>query len=211
MVPFGLLGSSDGVGQGFPGHRSSFELVERHVHRITHQLPHALGEDVGGDARVGGDPGHHPGLGDADLPSAQRVVPDPHRTAQLGLLHANVRFGTGQLQVVLHPRLRREEPVVTERLGGVEVVGNGDGGSVGLAAELLDTRRPAAVVAASKRVGSMRSSTANASAQCSITACTQSTDTIEPPPNRTSVTGFAQRPDSSATHVRSSTMLIPPS
>ena len=111
--------------------------------------------------------------------------------AQLGLLHANVRFGAGQLQVVLHPCLGREESVVTERLGGVEVVGNGDGGSVGPAAKLSTPVATWRGVAASKRAGSMRSSNASASAQCSITAAPDRPTPTSPSPNRTSVTGFA--------------------
>ncbi len=51
-------------------------------------------------------------------------------------------FAAGELQVVFHPVLGGEEPEITKRLRGVEVIGDCDGGGVGLAAELFDPGRP---------------------------------------------------------------------
>jgi hypothetical protein len=99
-------------------------------------------EDVGGDAGVGGDACHQPGLGDTDLAGGERRVPDTHCSAQSGFLHAAVGFGAGELQVVLHPRLRGEEPLAPERLGGVDVVGGRDRGGGRLASQRLDSLRP---------------------------------------------------------------------
>jgi hypothetical protein len=74
-VAFGLLGGTDRVGECFEGESAAFELDVGDVHGVGHQLPDPSGEDVGIDARVGGDTGHQPGLGDADLATGERVVP----------------------------------------------------------------------------------------------------------------------------------------
>ncbi len=141
-VAFGLLGGADRVGERFEGESAAFELDVRQVHGVDQQLPDPVVEHIGGDARVGGDACHQSGLGDTDLPGGERVVPHFHGAAQPGFLQSTVCLCPGQLQVVLHPRLGGEEPLVAERLGGVEMIGDGDACSGGLAAQLFDPGRP---------------------------------------------------------------------
>ncbi len=90
---YGFLGGADGVGECFEGEGSAFELDVGDVGGVDHQLPHPTGEDIGGDAGVGGDACHQPGLGDTDLAAGEGVVPHPHRTAEFGFLDAAVGFG----------------------------------------------------------------------------------------------------------------------
>ncbi len=141
-VAFEFLGGAVGVGESFPGAGASFELDVGQVDGVDEQLPDAAGEHVGVDAGVGGDAGHQSGLCDAELSGGECVVPHGHGSAEAGFLDAAVGFGAGELQVVFHPVLRGEEPEITERLCGVEVIGHGDAGGVGLAAELFDAGGP---------------------------------------------------------------------
>ena len=112
------------------------------VHGVDHQLPDPAYEQVGFDAGVGGDAGHQSGLGDADLAGGECVVPHGHGAAQAGFLDSAVGFAAGELQVVFHPVLGGEEPEITKRLRDIEMIGHGDGGGVGLTAELFDPCGP---------------------------------------------------------------------
>ncbi len=142
LVAFGLVRGADRVGQRFPRQCAAFELDEGDVHGVGHQIPHTLDEHVRFDARVRSDTRHQPGLGDTDLAAGQRVVPHPDRLPQPGLLHPPMRLSTRQLQMMLHPRLRGEEPKILERLRSIEMLGHRNARCGGLAAQLLDTLRP---------------------------------------------------------------------
>ena len=76
-----------GSASDFAGERPAFELVERHVHRVAPSTATRPSVSTSaGDTRVGGDPGHHPGLGDADLPARRARCSSTRRgAAQLAL------------------------------------------------------------------------------------------------------------------------------
>jgi len=83
-------------------------------------------------------------LGNTDLTAGQRVVPHSDRPPESGLLQTAVGLGTGELQVILHPVLRGEEPQVGERLRRVEMIGDSDCSGLTLPAELFDPLSPCA-------------------------------------------------------------------